>query len=249
MITIKSDDEITFMAGAGRITAMALEAVEKAIKPGISTFVLDEIARDVILSNNAVPAFLNYNGYPKSICASINEEIVHGIPSKTRILKEGDIVSIDVGAISNGYVGDMANTFPVGNISEEAQKLIEVTRKSFYGGLDMCRQGNRLFDISHAIQSIAEGNGFSVVREYVGHGIGTKMHEDPSVPNYGPPGKGVRLVKGLTIAIEPMINIGTYRTRLMPDNWTVKTADGKLSAHYEHTVAITDGQPRILTLI
>lgn len=249
MITIKSDDEIALMAEAGRITAMALEAVEKAIKPGVSTFVLDEIARDVILSNNAIPAFLNYNGYPNSICASINEEIVHGIPSKTRILKEGDIISIDVGAVSGGYVGDMANTFAVGNISNEAQALIDITRKSFYGGFEMCRQGNRLYDISHAIQSIAEGAGFSVVREYVGHGIGTKMHEEPSVPNYGTPGKGVRLIKGLTIAIEPMINIGTYKTKLMPDNWTVQTADGKLSAHYEHTVAITDGDPRILTLI
>ncbi len=249
MITIKSDDEIALMAEAGRITAMALEAVEKVIKPGVSTFVLDEIARDVILSNNAIPAFLHYNGYPNSICASINEEIVHGIPSKTRILKEGDIVSVDVGAVSSGYVGDMANTFAVGNISKEAQSLIDITRKSFYAGFEMCRQGNRLYDISHAIQSIAEGAGFSVVREYVGHGIGTKMHEEPSVPNYGIPGKGVRLIKGLTIAIEPMINIGTYKTKLMPDNWTVQTADGKLSAHYEHTVAITGGAPRILTLI
>lgn len=249
MITIKSEDEIILMAEAGRITAMALEAVGKAIKPGVSTFVLDEIARDVILSNNAIPAFLHYNGYPNSICASINEEIVHGIPSKTRILKEGDIVSVDVGAVSGGYVGDMANTFAVGNITKEAQSLIDITRKSFYAGFEMCRQGNRLYDISHAIQSIAEGAGFSVVREYVGHGIGTKMHEEPSVPNYGTPGKGVRLIKGLTIAIEPMINIGTYKTKLMPDNWTVQTADGKLSAHYEHTVAITGGDPRILTLI
>lgn len=249
MITIKSDNEIALMAGAGRITALALEAVEKAIKPGVSTFVLDEIARDVILSNKAIPAFLNYNGYPKSICTSINEEIVHGIPSKTRILKEGDIVSVDVGAISGGYVGDMANTFAVGSISKEARDLIDVTRKSFYAGFEMCKVGNRLFDISHAVQSVAEEHGYGVVREYVGHGIGTKMHEEPSVPNYGIPGKGVRLVKGLTLAIEPMINIGTYKTKLMPDNWTVQTADGKLSAHYEHTVAITDGDPRILTVI
>lgn len=249
MITIKSDNEITLMAKAGRVTAMALAAVEKAVRPGVSTFELDEIAMDVILSEDAIPAFLNYNGYPKSICTSINEEIVHGIPSEDRILREGDIVSVDVGAIHSGYVGDMANTFPVGNVSKQALDLIDITRRSFYSGLEMCRDGNRLFDVSHAIQITAESNGFSVVRDYVGHGIGAQMHEEPSVPNYGEPGKGIRLHKGITLAIEPMINVGTYRTKLMPDNWTVQTADGKLSAHYEHTVAITDGDPRILTLL
>lgn len=249
MITIKSDSEIEIMAEAGKITAKALEAVEKAVKPGVSTLELDEIARSVIVSNQAIPAFLHYQGYPKSICASINEEIVHGIPSAKRILREGDIVSIDIGAVYQGFVGDMANTFPVGTVSEQAMNLIEVTRKSFYAGLEFCRLGCRLYDVSHAIQTEAESAGYGVVREYVGHGIGRNMHEEPSVPNYGEPGKGVRLQKGMTIAIEPMINIGTYRTKLMPDHWTVKTADGSLSAHYEHTVAITDAEPRILTLL
>lgn len=249
MITIKSDSEIEIMAEAGKITAKALEAVEKAVKPGVSTLELDEIARSVIVSNQAIPAFLHYQGYPKSICASINEEIVHGIPSAKRILREGDIVSIDIGAVYQGFVGDMANTFPVGTVSEQAMNLIEVTRKSFYAGLEFCKLGCRLYDVSHAIQTEAESAGYGVVREYVGHGIGRNMHEEPSVPNYGEPGKGVRLQKGMTIAIEPMINIGTYRTKLMPDHWTVKTADGSLSAHYEHTVAITDAEPRILTLL
>ena len=247
MITIKSEKEIDYMAQAGKITAMALEAVAKAIKPGVSTYELDAIARDLIESHNAIPAFLNYHGYPNSICASINEEIVHGIPSQERILQEGDIISIDIGAIYNGYVGDMANTYPVGQITEQAQKLIDVTRESFYAGFEMCREGNRLFDVSHAIQTVAESNHFSVVREYVGHGIGSSMHEDPAVPNYGTPGKGVRLRKGMTLAIEPMVNVGTYKTKLMTDNWTVTTADGELSAHYEHTIVITDDQPRILT--
>ena len=249
MITIKSDSEIEIMAEAGKITAKALEAVEKAVKPGVSTLELDEIARSVIVSNQAIPAFLHYQGYPKSICASINEEIVHGIPSAKRILREGDIVSIDIGAVYQGFVGDMANTFPVGTVSEQAMNLIEVTRKSFYAGLEFCKLGCRLYDVSHAIQTEAESAGYGVVREYVGHGIGRNMHEEPSVPNYDEPGKGVRLQKGMTIAIEPMINIGTYRTKLMPDHWTVKTADGSLSAHYEHTVAITDAEPRILTLL
>jgi methionyl aminopeptidase len=247
MIVIKTDHEVGLMAEAGHITALALDAVRKEIRPGVSTEELDQIAYDTILSYQATPAFLNYNGYPKSLCASINEEIVHGIPSPSRFLHEGDIISIDIGAVYNGYVGDMANTFPVGKISDEAQALIDVTRNSFYAGLAMCREGNRLHDISHAVQALAESKGYSVVREYVGHGIGTKMHEEPSVPNYGKPNTGIRLTKGLTLAIEPMINIGTYRTRVMPDQWTVKTADGKLSAHYEHTVAVTDGDPRILT--
>ena len=249
MITIKSDSEIEIMAEAGKITAKALKKKKKAVKPGVSTLELDEIARSVIVSNQAIPAFLHYQGYPKSICASINEEIVHGIPSAKRILREGDIVSIDIGAVYQGFVGDMANTFPVGTVSEQAMNLIEVTRKSFYAGLEFCKLGCRLYDVSHAIQTEAESAGYGVVREYVGHGIGRNMHEEPSVPNYGEPGKGVRLQKGMTIAIEPMINIGTYRTKLMPDHWTVKTADGSLSAHYEHTVAITDAEPRILTLL
>ncbi len=247
MIILKSDREIEIMRQAGKISQMALDAVRKSVKPGVSTLELDMIAYDVILSNGATPAFLNYNGYPNSICASVNDEIVHGIPNKDRILKEGEIVSIDVGAVWGGYVGDNADTVGVGNISDEAKKLIEVTRNSFFAGLEFCKETYRLGDVSHAIGDYAESRGYGVVRDYVGHGIGSQMHMEPSVPNYGKPGRGVRLCKGLTIAIEPMINIGTYKTKVMPDGWTVKTLDGSLSAHFEHTVAITDGEPMLLT--
>lgn len=249
MITIKSESEIKRMAEAGRITATALDAVRKAVRPGVSTLELDEIAKDAILASNAVPTFYNYNGFPKNICASINDEIVHGIPCAGRILREGDIVSIDIGATYDGFVGDMADTFPVGKVSDEAMRLIETTRASFYAGLEYCVEGNRLFDISHAVQQKAESMGYGVVRDYVGHGIGRHMHEDPSVPNYGTPGRGVRLRNGMTLAIEPMVNIGTYETLLMDDDWTVKTADGSLSAHYEHTVALTEGGPVLLTVM
>lgn len=247
MIIIKSDREIECMAHAGHITAVALDAVAKYIKVGVSTYELDEIARDTIMSHNAKPAFLNYNGFPKSICVSVNDEIVHGIPSKKRILHDGDIVSIDIGAIFEGFVGDMANTYPVGNVSEQARALIEITRKSFYEGIKYCKKDCKLYDISAAVQACAEGAGYGVVREYVGHGIGRQMHEDPQVPNYGKPGSGPRLQKNMVLAIEPMINIGTWETVQMKDGWTVKTADGSLSAHYEHTVAVTNGEPRILT--
>lgn len=247
MIILKSDREIEIMRQAGKISQMALDAVRKSVKPGVSTLELDMIAYDVILSNGATPAFLNYNGYPNSICASVNDEIVHGIPNKDRILKEGEIVSIDVGAVWGGYVGDNADTVGVGNISDEAKKLIEVTRNSFFAGLEFCKETYRLGDVSHAIGDYAESRGYGVVRDYVGHGIGSQMHMEPSVPNYGKSGRGVRLCKGLTIAIEPMINIGTYKTKVMPDGWTVKTLDGSLSAHFEHTVAITDGEPMLLT--
>jgi len=247
MIQIKSDYEISVMRQAGRISAMALEAAGKAVKAGITTWELDEIAKDVILSNGATPAFLGYNGFPATICASVNDEIIHGIPSKKRVLREGDIVSIDTGAIYKGYVGDNANTYAVGEISEEAKSLIEVTTRSFYEGLKYCRVGCRLHDISHAVQAEAEAHGYGVVREFVGHGIGKKMHEDPSIPNYGKAGTGVRLAKGMVLAIEPMINQGTEKVRVMADGWTAKTADGLLSAHYENTVAITDGEPVILT--
>ena len=249
MIVLKSDREIEIMKQAGKISAMALDAVKRAVRPGVSTYELDQIAYDVILSNNATPAFLNYNGFPNSICASVNDEIVHGIPSTGRILKEGDIVSIDVGAVWGGYVGDNADTVGVGKISDEAQALIDVTRNSFFAGLEFCKESYRLGDVSHAIGEYAESRGYGVVRDYVGHGIGTEMHQEPSVPNYGKAGRGVRLAKGLTIAIEPMINIGTWKTRSMSDGWTVKTADGSLSAHYENTIAITDGEPLILTLL
>ena len=249
MITIKSDSEIAIMREAGRISALALQKAGEAVRPGVSTYELDQIAKDVILSNNATPAFLGYCGFPGTICASVNNVIVHGFPSKDVILKEGDIISIDTGAIYNGFVGDNANTFGAGKISEEAQRLIDVTKASFFAGLEYCKTTNRLYDISHAIQLRAESAGYGVVREYVGHGVGRSLHEDPQVPNYGDPGRGVRLRKGMVIAIEPMINEGTYETILMPDGWTVKTADGKLSAHYENTVAITDGEPMILTMV
>ena len=247
MIILKSDREIEIMRQAGKISQMALDAVRKSVKPGVSTLELDMIAYDVIMSNGAIPAFLNYNGYPNSICASVNDEIVHGIPRADRILEEGQIVSIDVGAVWGGYVGDNADTVGVGNISDEAKKLIEVTRNSFFAGLEFCKEGYRLGDVSAAIGDYAESRGYGVVKDYVGHGIGQQMHMEPSVPNYGKAGRGVRLNKGLTIAIEPMINIGTYKTKVMPDGWTVKTQDGSLSAHFEHTVAITDGEPVLLT--
>ena len=249
MITIKSAEEIELMAEAGRLTALALAEVEKAVRPGISTKELDRIAYDAITSMGAKPAFLNYNGFPGSICASPNSVIVHGIPSKKIILREGDIISIDIGAVYKDYVGDMARTYPVGDISEDARKLIEVTRQSFFEGLEYVRDGNRLNQVSKAIGDYAESFGYGVVREYVGHGIGRKMHEDPSVPNYDTGRPGVRLRKGMVIAIEPIINIGTWETVVADDDWTVSTADGSLSAHYENTVAITSDGPKILTAV
>ncbi|MBQ3394396.1 MAG: type I methionyl aminopeptidase [Oscillospiraceae bacterium] len=247
MITIKSAEEIELMAQAGRITALALREVEKAVRAGISTKELDDIAYDAITSMGAKPAFLGYNGFKGSICASPNDVIVHGIPSRKVILKEGDIISVDIGAVYRGFVGDMARTFPVGEISDEAAKLIEVTRQSFFEGIEFCRDGNRLNDISKAVGDYAESFGYGVVRDYVGHGIGRKMHEEPSVPNYDTGRPGIRLRKGMVLAIEPMINIGTWDTVLADDGWKVSTADGTLSAHYENTVAITSDGPRILT--
>ncbi|MBO4361058.1 MAG: type I methionyl aminopeptidase [Eubacteriaceae bacterium] len=248
MITIKSAEEIELMAEAGRITALALREVEKAVRPGISTKELDEIAYKAITSMGAKPAFLGYNGFTGSICASPNDVIVHGIPSDRVILREGDIISVDIGAVYRGFVGDMARTYPVGKISDEAAKLIEVTRQSFFEGIEFCRDGNRLNDISKAVGDYAESFGYGVVRDYVGHGIGRKMHEEPSVPNYDTGRPGVRLRKGMVLAIEPMINIGTWDTVLADDGWKVSTADGTLSAHYENTVAITSDGPRILTV-
>lgn len=235
------------MAEAGRITALALREVEKAVRAGISTKELDEIAYEAITSMGAKPAFLGYNGFKGSICASPNDVIVHGIPSRKVILREGDIISVDIGAVYMGFVGDMARTFPVGKISDEAAKLIEVTRQSFFEGIEFCRDGNRLNDISKAVGDYAESFGYGVVRDYVGHGIGRKMHEEPSVPNYDTGRPGIRLRKGMVLAIEPMINIGTWDTVLADDGWKVSTADGTLSAHYENTVAITSDGPRILT--
>lgn len=249
MITVKSAEEIELMAQAGNITAKALHEVEKAIRVGISTLELDTIARETILSLGAKPAFLGYNGFPGSICASPNDAIVHGIPNKKTILKEGDIISIDIGAVYKGFVGDMARTYPVGEVSEDALKLIEVTKQSFFEGIKFMQEGYRLNDVSKAIGDYAESFGYGVVRDYVGHGIGRKMHEDPSVPNYDTKRSGVRLKNGMVLAIEPMINIGTYETEVGDDDWIVYTADGSLSAHYENTVAITADGPRILTAL
>ena len=246
MIVVKSKKEIEYMREAGKIVAHVHEVLREHIKPGITTKELDEIAEKEILKHGALPAFKGYHGFPASICASVNEEVVHGIPG-LKTLKDGDIISIDIGAVYNGYYGDAAKTHAVGKISDTAAKLIAVTRQSFYEGLKFCRAGNRLSDISHAIQTYVESNGFSVVRDFVGHGIGQKMHEDPQIPNFGPPGKGPRLVEGMALAIEPMVNMGTYKVKTLLDNWTVVTLDGKLSAHYEHTVIITEDEPAIMT--
>lgn len=249
MITIKTDSEIEYMLKAGRVVAEALDTLEKYVKPGISTGELDRIAEEIILGRNAKPSFKGYYGFPASICASVNNEVVHGIPNKDRILNEGDIISIDCGAILNGYQGDAARTFPVGNVSEEAAKLIEVTKNSFFKGIEKAKVGNRLTDISAAIQEYVESYGFSIVRDYVGHGIGKNMHEDPEVPNFGRPGRGPKLSKGMCLAIEPMVNIGDFNVKVEPNKWTVVTVDGSLSAHYENTVAILNDGPKITTLI
>ena len=246
MIILKSGKEIEYMREAGKIVAYTHEAVRSLIKPGITTKELDEVAEATIVKYGAHPAFKGYHGFPASICTSINEQVVHGIPG-LKTLKDGDIISVDIGAIYNGYYGDAAKTHAVGTVSAEAFKLIEVTRQCFYEGLKFCREGNRLSDISYAIQSYVESNGFSVVRDYVGHGIGQNMHEEPQIPNFGSPGKGPRLVEGMVLAIEPMVNVGTYKVETLLDNWTVVTLDGKMSAHYEHTVAITRDEPIILT--
>lgn len=248
MIYIKSDAEIAVMEKAGRIVAETLAKIEEVVKPGITTKELDRIAEEYIVSCGARPSFKGHYGYPATICSSINEEVVHGIPGE-KILQEGDIVSIDCGACYEGFHGDAARTFPVGKISDEAKKLIEVTRDSFFEGLKYAVVGNRIGDISYAVQTYAESNGFSVVRDYVGHGVGRKMWEEPPVPNFGKPGKGLKLVKGLVIAVEPMINEGTYAVKELSDGWTVVTHDGKISAHYENTIAILENGPKILTMI
>lgn len=246
MILVKSSTEIEYMRESGKIVAKVHSVLKDMIKPGITTKELDEIAERIILEQGAQPAFKGYGGFPATICASVNEEVVHGIPGD-RMLREGDIISIDVGALKNGYYGDSAKTYPVGQISTKAEKLIRVTRESFYEGLKFCKVGYRLSDVSHAIQMHVEAEGFSVVRDYVGHGIGASLHEDPQIPNYGPAGKGPRLSAGMVLAIEPMINAGRFSVRVLGDNWTVVTADGSLSAHYEHTIVITDEDPIILT--
>ena len=247
MIKIKSPREIDLMRRAGKITAAARELAGKMVTPGVTTQEIDKAVHDFILSKGAVPTFLNYAGYPASVCISINDEVIHGIPGKRKI-QEGDVVSIDVGATKDGYVGDCAATFIAGEGSEEAKRLFAATKQSFFEGIQYAVPGNRVSDISHAIQSYIELSGFSVVRDYVGHGVGAEMHEAPEVPNYGIKGHGPRLVAGMTLAIEPMVNAGDYKVRVLKDGWTVVTRDGSLSAHYENTVLITSKGPEILTV-
>ena len=249
MITLRSKREIELLREAGKIVAETHAVLREAVKPGVSTWELDQLAYQTIIKHRAIPSFLNYNGFPGSICASRNEIIVHGIPSKKEILEEGDIISIDIGAFYKGYHGDSAKTHPVGKISKEDEHLIAATRQSFYDGIEHAVIGNRLSDISHHVQKSAEAEGFSVVRDFTGHGVGTKLHEDPPVPNYGVPHKGPRLLEGLVIAVEPMINIGTYRVVIDDDGWTTRTLDGKNSAHYEHTLVITEHGPELLTVL
>ncbi len=246
MIILKSEREINYLRDAGRIVAETHVEVKKAVKPGVTTLDLDRIAEEYIISRGAIPAFKGYHGFTGNICSSVNEEVVHGIPG-LRKLKTGDNISIDIGAVINGYNGDAAITVPVGEIDAEVQKLLDVTEESLYKGIEQAVIGNRLSDISHAVQSHVEQYGFGVVREYVGHGIGRSMHEDPQVPNYGNPGRGPRLKAGMTLAIEPMVNLGTHEVKTLDDGWTVVTLDGKRSAHFEHSIAITDGKPEILT--
>ena len=247
MIPIKTERELAVMRRACKITAAARALAGEMVRPGVTTKEIDKAVHDYIVSQGATPSFLNYSGYPASACISVNNTVIHGIPDG-RVLKEGDIVSVDVGAYWGGFHGDCAATYACGEISPEAQKLIEVTRQSFFEGVKFARQGYRISDISHAVQSHVEANGFSVVRAFIGHGVGEQLHEEPEVPNYGKPGRGPRLIRGMTIAIEPMVNAGTYDVRVLKDGWTTVTADGKLSAHYENTVLITDGEPEILTV-
>ena len=246
MITLKSEHEIELMRRAGKITAAARALARDMVKPGVTTQQIDKAVYHFIKSQGATPSFLNYNGYPASVCVSVNDEIIHGIPGK-RVLKEGDIVSVDVGAYIGGFHGDCAGTYPCGQVSDQALDLIRVTQQSFFEGLKFAREGYRLSDISHAVQEYVESHGYSVVREYVGHGIGRRMHESPEVPNFGNPGHGPRLLRGMTIAVEPMVNAGSAAIRQMSDGWTVKTADGRNAAHYENTILITDGDPELLT--
>jgi len=248
MIVLKTSRELTAMRDAGRIAARALKLAGSAVEPGVSTWEIDRIARRYIEEQGAKPTFLGYGGFPASACISVNNVVIHGIPSKSKMIKEGDIVSIDIGATFEGYVGDNACTFPCGNVSAEAQALMDATRESFYEGMRAAKPGARIGDIGSAVQRYVEARGYSVVRDYVGHGVGAKMHEDPSVPNYGTPGRGVRLLPGMTIAIEPMVNQGVKEVKTLEDGWTTVTADGKLSAHYENSIAITSDGPVILTL-
>lgn len=253
MIILKSQQEIELMRKSGELTFLVLEKLKQACSPGVTTRDLDNIAYDFIVTSGALPSFKGYKGgpgvkpYPASICASINEEVVHGIPDD-RVLKSGDIVSIDVGVYLNGYHGDAARTFPIGEVSQQAQKLIDVTRESFFRGIQKARKGYRILDISGSIQDFVEDNGFTVVKDFVGHGIGRKMHEAPQIPNYRTPERGPRLQEGMTLAIEPMVNAGDYAVRILNNKWTVVTSDNSLSAHYENTIAVTKDKPLVLTL-
>ena len=248
-VTIKSQHEIELMREAGKILAKTHDELAKAIKPGMTTFQIDKIGEEIIRSYGCIPSFLNYNGYPASICVSVNDEVVHGIPSKNRIIVEGDIVSLDAGVIYKGYHSDAARTLAVGEISPEAKKLIEVTKQSFFEGLKFAREGYHLHDISNAIGDYCESFGYGVVEDLCGHGIGRNLHEDPEIPNFRQRRRGIKLQAGMTLAIEPMINMGTYEVSWLDDDWTVVTDDGSLSAHYENTVLITKGDPEILSLI
>ena len=247
MIAIRNERELALMRQACKITAAARALAGEMVRPGATTKQIDKAVHDYIVSQGAKPSFLNYNGYPASACISVNQTVIHGIPGGYT-LQEGDIVSIDVGAYYKGFHGDCAATFACGAISTEAKKLIDVTKQSFFEGIRFAKRGHRVSDISHAIQTYVESNGFSVVRSFVGHGVGAQLHEEPEVPNFGPAGRGPRLLPGMTLAIEPMVNVGTHEVRILRDGWTVVTTDGKLSAHYENTVLITDGEPEILTV-
>jgi len=247
MIAIKNEHELIAMRQACRITAAARALAGDMVRPGVTTKQIDKAVHDYIVSQGAKPSFLGYGGFPASSCISVNHTVIHGIPGNY-VLQDGDIVSIDVGAYYKGFHGDCAATFACGTISAEAQKLIDVTKQSFFEGIRFATQGHRVSDISHAIQTYVESNGFSVVRSFVGHGVGAQLHEEPEVPNFGAAGRGPRLLRGMTLAVEPMVNMGTYEVRVLKDRWTTVTADGKLSAHYENTVLITDGEPEILTV-
>ena len=249
MIIIKSELEIEKLRKAGKIVALAHEAIKNNIKAGMSTYEIDQIASQEILKHDAKLGFKGYGGFPGNNCVSVNDEVVHGIPSKHRIVKEGDIVSVDLGSYIDGFYGDAARTHAIGKVSDETQKLIDVTRESFFEGLKFAKVGYRLSDISHAIQEHCEKNGFSIVRDYVGHGVGRNLHEPPQIPNFGRPGRGPRLQKGMVLAIEPMVNMGSFEVKTLADKWTVVTIDGSYSAHYENTIAITDGEPEILTMV
>ncbi|MBQ3487620.1 MAG: type I methionyl aminopeptidase [Clostridia bacterium] len=247
LITLKSSRELDCMRKAGRITAMARKLAGELVAPGVTTLEIDTAVRKFIESQGAKPSFLGYGGFPASACISVNDVVIHGIPSKGIVLKEGDIVSVDVGAFVDGFHGDCAATFPCGQVSEEAQRLIRVTEQSFWEGIRMARAGNRVSDISHAVQQYVESHGCSVVRSFVGHGVGARLHEAPEVPNYGPAGHGPRLQPGMTLAVEPMVCAGDWKVEVLKDGWTVITADGSLAAHYENTILVTDGEPEILT--